>query len=68
MFLFIISNILGSTVQITTLPLVLLSPLQSVGASFFFCFQFLGGEWNSDSMSATVRPCLQLDMRDSHSS
>lgn len=34
MLLFIISNILGSTVQITTLPLVLLSPLQSSGLVF----------------------------------
>ena len=32
MTLFIISNILGSTVQITTLPLIILSPLQAVSS------------------------------------
>lgn len=33
-FLFIISNILGSLIQITTLPLIILSPLQSIGLIF----------------------------------
>ncbi|CCE84007.1 Piso0_004607 [Millerozyma farinosa CBS 7064] len=33
-FLFIITNILGSLIQITTLPLILLSPLQSIGLIF----------------------------------
>lgn len=32
--LFIISNILGSLIQITTLPLIILSPLQSIGLIF----------------------------------
>ncbi|CUS09445.1 unnamed protein product [Tuber aestivum] len=34
MLLFIISNILGSSIQITTLPLVILSPLQASGLVF----------------------------------
>ncbi|KAF8241918.1 hypothetical protein K440DRAFT_608022 [Wilcoxina mikolae CBS 423.85] len=34
MFLFIVSNILGSSIQITTLPLVILSPLQASGLVF----------------------------------
>lgn len=33
-FLFIVSNILGSLIQITTLPLIILSPLQSIGLIF----------------------------------
>lgn len=33
-FLFIASNILGSSVQISTLPLIVLSPLQAVGLVF----------------------------------
>lgn len=33
-FLFIVTNILGSLVQITTLPLIILSPLQSIGLIF----------------------------------
>lgn len=33
-FLFIISNVLGSIIQITTLPLIILSPLQSIGLIF----------------------------------
>ncbi|KAG7665888.1 uncharacterized protein J8A68_000511 [[Candida] subhashii] len=32
--LFIIANILGSIIQITTLPLIILSPLQSIGLIF----------------------------------
>lgn len=32
--LFIIANILGSLIQITTLPLIILSPLQSIGLIF----------------------------------
>lgn len=34
LFLFLLSNILGSSVQISTLPLVILSPLQAVGLVF----------------------------------
>jgi hypothetical protein len=34
MLLFIVANILGSSVQITTLPLVILSPLQASGLVF----------------------------------
>lgn len=34
MLLFIVSNILGSSIQITTLPLVILSPLQASGLVF----------------------------------
>lgn len=33
-FLFIVSNVLGSLIQITTLPLIILSPLQSIGLIF----------------------------------
>lgn len=42
--LFIVTNVLGSLIQITTLPLIILSPLQSIGLifnSFFGCL-FLG--------------------------
>ncbi|KAG5361327.1 hypothetical protein CJU90_2714 [Yarrowia sp. C11] len=34
LLLFLIANVLGSSVQITTLPLVILSPLQAVGLVF----------------------------------
>lgn len=51
-FLFIISNILGSLIQITTLPLIILSPLQSIGLIFnsllsCYCFlvKSLRGNW-----------------------
>ncbi|CAH6719480.1 hypothetical protein CLIB1444_02S09494 [[Candida] jaroonii] len=33
-FLFIIANVLGSLIQISTLPLIILSPLQSIGLIF----------------------------------
>lgn len=33
-FLFIVANIFGSLIQITTLPLIILSPLQSIGLIF----------------------------------
>lgn len=33
-FLFIVANIFGSLVQLTTLPLIILSPLQSIGLIF----------------------------------
>ncbi|ODV95456.1 hypothetical protein PACTADRAFT_42131, partial [Pachysolen tannophilus NRRL Y-2460] len=36
--LFIIANIFGSSIQITTLPLILLSPLQSIGLVFNTAF------------------------------
>ena len=32
--LFIIANVLGSIIQISTLPLIILSPLQSIGLIF----------------------------------
>lgn len=34
LMLFLLSNVLGSTVQITTLPLIVLSPLQAIGLVF----------------------------------
>lgn len=33
-FLFLIANLLGSSIQITTLPLIILSPLQAIGLVF----------------------------------
>ncbi|CDR41339.1 CYFA0S07e00892g1_1 [Cyberlindnera fabianii] len=33
-FLFLLANLLGSSIQITTLPLIILSPLQAVGLVF----------------------------------
>lgn len=45
-FLFIIANVLGSVVQLTTLPLIILSPLQSIGLIFnsIFSCMLLPGE------------------------
>lgn len=41
LFLFIISNLIGSTIQIKTLPLIILSPLQSIGLIFNSVFASL---------------------------
>lgn len=45
-FLFIVANVLGSLVQLTTLPLIILSPLQSIGLIFnsIFSCMLLPGE------------------------
>lgn len=45
-FLFIVANVLGLLIQITTLPLIVLSPLQSIGLIFnsAFCCMLLPGE------------------------
>lgn len=45
-FLFIVANVLGSVVQLTTLPLIILSPLQSIGLIFnsIFSCMLLPGE------------------------
>lgn len=40
-FLFIVANVLGSVVQLTTLPLIILSPLQSIGLIFNSVFSCL---------------------------
>ncbi|CDK25018.1 unnamed protein product [Kuraishia capsulata CBS 1993] len=39
--LFIVANVFGSSIQITTLPLIVLSPLQSIGLVFNACFSSL---------------------------
>lgn len=41
LLLFLLSNVIGSSVQITTLPLVILSPLQAVGLVFNSIFSSL---------------------------
>ncbi|KAK6537754.1 hypothetical protein TWF694_010667 [Orbilia ellipsospora] len=58
--LFITSNILGSSVQIGTLPLVILSPLQASGLVFnSICASALLGEpFTSVSLVGTVLVCI----------
>lgn len=51
--LFIVANVLGSVVQLTTLPLIILSPLQSIGLIFnsiFSCI-LLPGEYFSAKLA-----------------
>ncbi|GMF11901.1 unnamed protein product [[Candida] boidinii] len=54
--LFIISNIFGSSIQITTLPLIILSPLQSIGLVFNTIFNslILNEEFTHYSLSGTI--------------
>ncbi|KAF8472613.1 magnesium transporter NIPA-domain-containing protein [Kalaharituber pfeilii] len=60
MSLFILSNILGSTVQITTLPLVILSPLQASGLVFnSICATLILAEpFTRLSLVGTVLVCI----------
>ncbi|KAI5809957.1 magnesium transporter NIPA-domain-containing protein [Peziza echinospora] len=60
MLLFIVANIFGSTVQITTLPLVILSPLQASGLVFnSICATLILAEpFTRLSLVGTVLVCL----------
>lgn len=55
-FLFIVTNVLGSLIQITTLPLIILSPLQSIGLIFnsIFGCMFLGERFTYKLVTGTV--------------
>lgn len=57
--MFIVANLVGSTIQITTLPLPVLSTLQAVCRSQSLCI--------SAKLTLAVRPRLQLNMRLPHS-
>lgn len=59
MLLFIISNILGSSIQITTLPLVILSPLQASGLVFnSICATLILSEpFTRYSLAGTILVC-----------
>ncbi|KAG7899584.1 hypothetical protein KL907_004936 [Ogataea polymorpha] len=54
--LFIISNVFGSTIQLSTLPLIVLSPLQSIGLVFNTVFNtlILHEEFTRHSFYGTV--------------
>ena len=54
MLMFVVANIVGSTIQITTLPLPVLSTLQAVRPSPVSIYR---------TLTAIVWPCLQLYMR-----
>ncbi|PWW78453.1 hypothetical protein C7212DRAFT_357083 [Tuber magnatum] len=60
MLLFIISNILGSSIQITTLPLVILSPLQASGLVFnSICATLILSEpFTRYSLIGTILVCI----------
>lgn len=60
MLLFIVSNILGSSIQITTLPLVILSPLQASGLVFnSICATLILAEpFTRHSLVGTVLVCV----------
>lgn len=55
-FLFIISNVVGSSIQISTLPLIILSPLQAIGLIFnSICgFLILGEIFNYYTLIGTI--------------
>lgn len=54
--LFLISNVFGSSIQITTLPLIILSPLQSIGLVFnsLFSSLLLNEVFTQNSLIGTV--------------
>ena len=56
LFLFITANILGSSIQITSLPLIILSPLQSIGLLFNTIFHslILNEPFTDNSLYATI--------------
>lgn len=60
MLLFLVSNILGSSIQITTLPLVILSPLQASGLVFnSICATVILSEpFTRYSLIGTVLVCI----------
>lgn len=59
MFMFVISNIVGSTIQITTLPLPVLSTLQASGLVFNTAFAtiLLGEPFTRFSVIGTILTC-----------
>ncbi|EXJ80033.1 hypothetical protein A1O3_08319 [Capronia epimyces CBS 606.96] len=59
MFMFLISNVVGSTIQITTLPLPVLSTLQASGLVFNTAFAtlFLGEPFTYFSLVGTILTC-----------
>ncbi|PGH26406.1 hypothetical protein AJ80_01904 [Polytolypa hystricis UAMH7299] len=59
MFMFVISNIVGSTIQITTLPLPVLSTLQASGLVFntIFAALILGEPFTRYSILGTILVC-----------
>jgi magnesium transporter len=59
MFMFVISNLVGSTIQITTLPLPVLSTLQASGLVFNTAFAtlLLGEPFTRYSLVGTVLTC-----------
>ncbi|KAJ5502741.1 Magnesium transporter NIPA [Penicillium fimorum] len=60
MGMFVISNIVGSTIQITTLPLPVLSTLQASGLVFntIFAALILGEPFTRYSLAGTVLVCI----------
>ncbi|PGH11381.1 hypothetical protein AJ79_04882 [Helicocarpus griseus UAMH5409] len=60
MFMFVVSNIVGSTIQITTLPLPVLSTLQASGLVFntIFATVILGEPFTRYSIFGTILVCL----------
>ncbi|KAK2745539.1 hypothetical protein FQN57_003664 [Myotisia sp. PD_48] len=60
MFMFVISNIVGSTIQITTLPLPVLSTLQASGLVFntIFATLILGEPFTRYSFFGTILVCI----------
>ncbi|KAF3400138.1 putative magnesium transporter NIPA8 [Penicillium rolfsii] len=60
MGMFVISNIVGSTIQITTLPLPVLSTLQASGLVFntIFATLILGEPFTRYSLAGTVLVCI----------
>ncbi|KAL4890713.1 hypothetical protein BDV59DRAFT_184043 [Aspergillus ambiguus] len=60
MLMFVISNIVGSTIQITTLPLPVLSTLQASGLVFntIFATLILGEPFTRYSLIGTVLVCI----------
>jgi magnesium transporter len=60
MFMFVISNLVGSTIQITTLPLPVLSTLQASGLVFNtgFATLLLGEPFTRYSLVGTILTCV----------
>ncbi|KAI1919522.1 hypothetical protein LOY94_000671 [Ophidiomyces ophidiicola] len=60
MFMFVLSNIVGSTIQITTLPLPVLSTLQASGLVFntIFATLILGEPFTRYSFGGTILVCI----------
>ncbi|KAL2007554.1 hypothetical protein VTN00DRAFT_8992 [Thermoascus crustaceus] len=60
MFMFVLSNIIGSSIQITTLPLPVLSTLQASGLVFntIFATLILGEPFTRHSLIGTILVCI----------